>query len=344
MAYTTIDDSEAYFQVKLWSGNSSTQALTFDGETDMEPTWVWGKQRGGTQHHQLCDQVRGANKMLFTSSDDNEESDSDILNSFDSNGFTVGYQDQLNDTGQTYVAWCWKGGGSGSSNSEGDITATVSADTTAGFSLMKFTGNGSTSQSVGHGLNGTPALWMIKNLTDDETDLTMYFEGTDRIKLTTAENMEQNYLMSANSTTITTPSDAGNTWGNTASKNYLIWAWQNVQGFSKFGNYTGTGNANGAFVYLGFKPAMVMIKGYNTENWHIYDNKRDLGNPTDKALQPNSNSQTEFTETGVLDFLSNGFKLGVSGSGHNGGSTEYLYWAFAEAPFVNSNGVPCNAR
>ena len=89
---------------------------------------------------------------------------------------------------------------------------------------------------------------------------------------------------------------------------------------------------------------MVMIKGYNTENWHIYDNKRDLGNPTDKALQPNSNSQTEFTETGVLDFLSNGFKLGVSGSGHNGGSTEYLYWAFAEAPFVNSNGVPCNAR
>ena len=103
--YTTIDDSEAYFQVKLWSGNSSTQAITFDGETDMEPTWVWGKQRGGTQHHQLCDQVRGANKMLFTSSDDNEESDSDILNSFDSNGFTVGYQDQLNDTGQTYVAW-----------------------------------------------------------------------------------------------------------------------------------------------------------------------------------------------------------------------------------------------
>ena len=344
MAYTTIDDSEAYFQVKLWSGNSSTQALTFDGETDMEPTWVWGKQRGGTQHHQLCDQVRGANKMLFTSSDDNEESDSNILNSFNTDGFTVGSQDQLNDTGQNYVAWCWKGGGSGSSNSEGDITATVSADTTAGFSLIKFTGNGSTSQSVGHGLNGTPKLWMIKNLTDDSTDLTMYFEGTDRIKLTTSETMEQNYLMSASSTTITTPSDAGATWGNTASKDYLIWAWQNVQGFSKFGNYVGNGNTNGTYVYLGFSPAMVMIKGYNTENWHIYDNKRDVGNPTDKALQPNSNTQTEFTETNVLDFLSNGFKLGLSGSGHNGSGTEYLYWAFAESPFVNSKGVPNNAR
>ena len=161
----------------------------------MSPSFVWGKQRSGTQSHQLCDAVRGANKMLFSNSSDNELGDSDILNSFDSNGFTLGYQDQLNDTGATYVGWCWKAGGSGSSNSEGDITATVSADTTGGFSLMKFAGNGSTSQSIGHGLNGTPAFWMIKNLTDDSTDFTIYWKGTDRIKLNTQEVMEQNYLM-----------------------------------------------------------------------------------------------------------------------------------------------------
>ena len=156
MAYTTVDDSEAYFQAKIWNGNSSTQAITFDGETDMSPSLVWGKQRSGTQSHQICDAVRGANKILMSNNGDNELGDSDILNSFDSNGFTLGYQDQLNDTGATYVAWSWKAGGSGSSNSEGDITATVSADTTGGFSIMKFTGNCSTSQSFGHGLNGTP--------------------------------------------------------------------------------------------------------------------------------------------------------------------------------------------
>jgi len=345
MAYTTIDNPELYFQNKIWNGNSSIQYFTLEGDEKKQPDFVWGKQRSGTQNHQLCDVVRGANKILMSNNGDNELGDSDILNSFDSNGFTLGYQDQLNDTGATYVAWCWKAGGSGSSNSEGDITATVSASTTAGFSLIKFQGNGSTSQSVGHGLNGTPAFWMIKNLTDDDTDFTMYWKGTDRIKLNTQEVMEQNYLMSASSTTITTPSEAGATWGNTASKDYMVWVWQELQGFSKFGKYVGNGNADGPFVYTGFRPAMVIVKNFSagSTDWIITDNKRGAFNPAGERLYPNLNN-AEDASGDYFNYLSNGFKFNENVNLWNTSGATYFYMAFAEAPFVNSKGVPNNAR
>ncbi len=341
--YTQIDNPELYFQVKTYTGNGSTQAITLDGDENMQPDFVWCKKRNSAQNHGACDSVRGVQKVVYFDLDAAQATDANSVTAFGTDGFTLGSSGDFNQSSDTYVGWCWKAGGSGSSNSEGDITATVSASTTAGFSLIKFTGNGSTSQSVGHGLNGTPKLWMIKNLTDSSTDFTMYFKGTDRIKLNTAEAMEQNYLMSANSTTVTTPSEAGSTWGNTASKDYMVWVWQELQGFSKFGTYVGNGSTNGPYVHLGFRPAFVIVKDASaTANWGMIDNKRDGYNSSNQQLEPNDSDAEDNNQP--FDILSNGFKLRTADGDFNVSGRTHIFIAFAESPFVNSNGVPNNAR
>jgi len=347
-AYTTIDDPEAYFQTApLWTGNGSTRSITLGGDTDMQPDLVWIQNRGGTYASPIFDSVRGATKFVETADTNAENTESDSLTGFNSDGFALGADSSSyvnrSSSPNTYAAWCWKAGGSGSSNSEGDITATVSADTTGGFSIMKFTGNGSNSQSIGHALNGTPAFWMIKNLTDDGVDITIYWKGTDRIKLNTTEVMEQNYLMSASSTTLTTPSNAA--WvGGVSGKDYIIWAWQQLQGYSQFGNYKGNGNADGTFIYTGFRPAFFMLKSSSAagEDWRICDNKRDPENVMDRTLKPNTTGAE--ADADVMDFCSNGVKLRTTDGGVNYSGRTYIYMAFAEAPFVNSEGVPCNAR
>jgi len=192
-------------------------------------------------------------------------------------------------------------------------------------------------------LNGTPTFWGVKNLTDDGVDFTCYLKGTDRIKLTTTEVMEQNYLMSASSTLLTTPSNAS--WvGGVSGKDYIMYAWQQLQGYSRFGNFVGNGNASGQYIHLGFRPAFFMLKSSSAagEDWRICDNKRDPENVMDRTLKPNL-SDAE-ADADVMDFCSNGVKLRTTDGGVNYNGRTYIYLAFAEAPFVNSKGVPCNAR
>ena len=342
MAYTTIDNPELYFQVKTYSGTGSSNTITLDGSEDMQPDLTWIKSRSHTYSHVWRDAVRGANSFATNNTNKQYSSGTEIT-SFNSDGFTLGTDSGVNNGSHTFVSWNWKADGSGSSNSEGDITATVSANTTSGFSIMKFTGNGSHSQSIGHGLNGTPTFWGVKNLTDDGVDFTCYLKGTDRIKLNTTEVMEQNYLMSASSTLLTTPSNAS--WvGGVSGKDYIMYAWQQLQGYSRFGNFVGNGNASGQYIHLGFRPAFFMLKSSSAagEDWRICDNKRDPENVMDRTLKPNL-SDAE-ADADVMDFCSNGVKLRTTDGGVNYNGRTYIYLAFAEAPFVNSKGVPCNAR
>ena len=350
MAYTTINNPELYFQTKLYTGNDSSNAITLDGDANMQPDLIWIKNRGDGQNSFVVDSVRGASVYLETDSDDVDTSASGAFTSFNSDGFTLtGSGGRQNANSHTYVAWCWNTqGGSGTSNTSGTTnTTSTSVGQTQGFSISTYTGTGSAA-TIGHGLGAAPEVIIVKKRTPSDDHWFNYHKvigNGKRLLLSNnvAEATSSSYWADTtpSSTVYSVSTNGGN---NESSHTYVAYCWRSIQGFSKMGDYTGTGNVNGAFVYTGFKPAMVIIKGNNTENWHIYDNKRNVGNPTDQALQPNSPSQTEFTETNVLDFLSNGFKLGVSGSGHNGSGVQYIYMAWAEAPLVNSNGVPTTAK
>ena len=343
MAYTTINKSTDYFNTTLWTGDgNSTQNITGTG---FNADWIWLKGRSGAGDHQLYDKVRGVQKMIISNGTNAESTNSIGLQTFGSDGFTMG--SDMTGSGSTFVSWNWLANGAGSSNTEGDITATVSANTTSGFSIIKFTSAGSVSQTYGHGLNGTPKLWIIKDTSQSSNNWQVYYNGTDRLKLDTTEATSTTaaYLMSANATTITTPSNSDSAWGNGNGVNYITYAFQEIQGFSKFGQYEGNGNTDGSFVYTGFKPAFVMMKGIDSggsDNWNLCDNKRVGYNAANWRLYPNATAGENTTS--LVDLLSNGFKLRVSSTDVNADAKTYIYMAFAEAPLVGSNNVPANAR
>ena len=343
MAYTTINKSTDYFNTTLWTGDgNSTQNITGTG---FNADWIWLKGRSGAGDHQLYDKVRGVQKMIISNGTNAESTNSIGLQTFGSDGFTMG--SDMTGSGSTFVSWNWLANGAGSSNTEGDITATVSANTTSGFSIIKFTSAGSVSQTYGHGLNGTPKLWIIKDTSQSSNNWQVYYNGTDRLKLDTTEATSTTaaYLMSANATTITTPSNSDSAWGNGNGVNYITYAFQEIQGFSKFGQYEGNGNTDGSFVYTGFKPAFVMMKGIDSggsDNWNTCDNKRVGYNAANWRLYPNATAGEN--STSLVDLLSNGFKLRVSSTDVNADAKTYIYMAFAEAPLVGSNNVPANAR
>ena len=338
MAYTTIDDSEAYFQVKLYTGVASSQgdgtntAHTLDGDTDMQPDLIWIKNRDGTDWHDLTDSVRGATKSIFTNVNDIEDTSATSLISFNSDGFNVGSSDQVNDASDKYVAWCWK------------------ESVTAGFDIIAYTGTGSV-MNVSHNLSAVPDFFAIKNLEVDQAwrvyhqDMTiadpysarMVF-SEDGAPSTSALGLDAD----PTSSVININDDTGTT--NASDEDMIVYAWAEKQGFSKFGSYSGNGNADGSFIYTGFRPAFVMIKRDNAAGrWNIMDNKRLGYNAFNPRLYPDEAEAEDDTET-PLDILSNGFKLRATSQYINHASGTYVYAAFAEAPFVNSNGVPCNAR
>jgi hypothetical protein len=345
MAYTTIDKSSLHFNAKLWNGNSTTNtAITGVG---FQPDFVWLKQRTGTQNHQLLDAIRGANNCLFSNLDNAAVQDTEILNSFDSDGYTLGYQDQSNDTGATYVGWNWKANGAGSANTNGSINTTAtSANTTAGFSIVKYTGTGSNA-TIGHGLGSVPSVVLVKK-TSGTGDWIGYFKSlgnTKNARLNTTDAADTNSTV-WNSTTPTSSVFSVGTFGETngSGATFAAYCFAEKKGFSKFGSYTGNGNNDGAFIYTGFKPAWVMVKRTNTaEGWYIIDNKRTGFNEANYALIAQANG-TEETGTNRINLLSNGFKATTSNTAVNGSGDSYIFMAFAEAPLVGSNNVPATAR
>ena len=346
MAYTTIDKPTDHFNTKLYTGTGSSHAVSGIG---FQPDWVWIKCRDDSHNHQVFDVVRGVHKRMRTDTDGAETESSESLKSFDSDGFTLGTQANVNASASgdnSFVSWNWLAGGSASSNTDGDITSSVSANTTAGFSIVSYTATGS-GTTVGHGLGAIPKAYFLKNRAS--ASWVCYFEAIGNTKflqldLTNAAGTASE-AFNDTSPTSSVFSVGSDTTGNANSNNYIAYVFAEKQGYSKIGSYTGNGNANGTFVYTGFRPAWILLKQSSTSGagWRIHDNKRGIsGNPEDETLYASANN-AESTGRDV-DFLSNGFKLRTdSGDGNSSGST-YIYMAFAESPFVNSNGVPCNAR
>jgi len=351
MAYTTIDNSELYFQTKLYTGNGGTQAITFDGSENMQPDWVWVKDRDTSGYnHVLNDSVRGVTKYLRSNLTNAEATITDAITSFDNDGFTLGSDASNGESNRNtinYVSWNWKAGGSASSNGDGDITSSVSANTTAGFSIVSYTGNGSVGATVGHGLSSAPEMVITKD-RNASYPWGVYHIGLDAtspedkyIELdSTAPAADFNYWNDTkpSNTVVTLGSSAANT---TNGNNIIMYCFHSVKGYSKFGSFTGNGNADGTFVYTGFKPAFIIEKlSSGTGSWLIYDNKRNGINGDNHYFYADG-SDAELT-TQLIDITSNGFKHRHAGGANSSGTS--IYMAFAEAPLVNSSGIPNNAR
>ena len=347
MAYTTIDDPTIYFNTVTYTGNGGSQSVTGVG---FEPDLVWLKSRSLSQSHFWSDVIRGAGKVLISNNNDAEQNFSANFTALSSDGYTLANgTNGFNASSATYVSWNWKAGGSASSNSDGSITSSVSANTTAGFSIVSYTGTGSAA-TIGHGLGVKPDAIIVKNR--EATENWMVYQKTldasapeDYYILLNGSAVRVNEATTWNDTAPTTSlftvgsHDATNKSGVT----YIAYCFAEKQGYSKFGSFVGNGNANGPFIYTGFKPAWVMIKANDSENWIIFDNKRPGYNLTDALLKPNL-SNAESTSGVKFDMLSNGFKVRVNDAEGNGNGNTNFYFAFAESPFVNSNGIPNNAR
>ena len=343
MAYTTINKSSDYFNTKLYTGNGSTQSVTGVG---FQPDWTWIKSRTTTNSHALYDVVRGATKTLKSNTTGAEVTSSQSLTSFDIDGFSVGSDGQENGSGRNYASWNWLASNTTASNTDGSITSTVSANTTSGFSIVKYVGNASAGATIGHGLGVVPKVMIVKSLSGaynwgvyhaslGSHTKYLYLDATNAVA-TDSGNFDNvptssTFLVGSNNTV------------NKSGDNYIAYCFAEKKGFSKFGSYVGNGNADGTFVYTGFKPAMVIIKRTNTAaNWVIFDNKRGAYNSNSPELQPNT-SAAEAAVTDRFDFVSNGIKF-RSSSYPNGSGNSFIYMAFAEAPLVGTNNIPCTAR
>jgi len=339
--YTTIDDPAEYFETLIWTGDGNTpRSLT---GLDFQPNMIWSKRRDDAAGHNLLDSVRGAgaNAELCPSSAGIEGANAaetyGYLSAFTSDGFTVteGSSDNAywNNSSATYVAWNWK------------------ESATAGFDIVSYTGNGS-ARTISHSLSAVPKFIIVKNRESAE-NWRLYHAGIASDAETDEIYLDLNYA----------PVDTDSAWNDTAptssvfsvgtnhgvnkdTEGHIAYLFADVQGFSKFGKYTGNGNVDAPFLFCGFRPAFLMIKRTDTtSNWVIFDNKRGSYNEINNSLYPNSTG-AEDTDTSLddVDFVSNGVKIREDSPNINADGGTYVFMAFVEAPFVNSNGVPCNAR
>jgi len=345
MAYITFQPSD-YFSATTYTGNGSASTALTTGT--FQPDWVWFKNRGTTEAHLLMDAVRGATKYIQTASTAVEGTSSDKISAFTSTGVTLGSGAETNENSQPLVCWSWKANGAGSANTDGSINTTAtSANTTAGFSIVKYTGTGSNA-TIGHGLGVAPKMIIVKNLTDARSWGVYHAslgatQGIDLDGTGAAGSASSYWNDTAPTTSVFSIGTANNTG---AAQTYVAYCFAEKTGFSKFGSYVGNGNTDGAFVYTGFKPAFVMLKYASPSggvgNWGIHDSKRDVDNPVQKGLIANSTAIEDSHD--FMDILSNGFKLKSTSSNRNENGSTYIFMAFAEAPLVGSNNTPATAR
>ena len=352
MAYTTIDNGEEHFNTVTYTGTGSSRSIT---GLEFGPDWVWIKRRNGAYSHYLYDSTRGTGKQLYAEKTDAEATDNTEVTAFNSDGFSLGSGSGTNENTNTQVAWCWKAnGGTTSSNSNGTITSTVQANTTAGFSIITYTGNFTDNQTIGHGLSQAPEALIIKNRDTGSTSWVIYHEGLnfptkDLIYFNTnaANDHDPTFNNTAPSSSVITM--GAYSFNNRSGDSHVCYAFHSVKGYSKFGKYTGniTSGSDGVFVYTGFKPAWLMVKSDSNagQEWVIFDNKRDSFNQMDAWLYANATTAEDSTgDERDVDFLSNGFKFRNAGGPTSYSGRTYIYFAFAEHPFVSSKGVPTTAR
>ncbi len=340
MAYSTINKSTDYFNTKLYTGNGSARSITGVG---FQPDWCWFKNRSTTNGHSIFDAVRGATKNIISNSNGAESTSSNGLTAFASDGFSVGTDGDVNGNGNNIVSWNWKANGAGSANTDGSISSTVSANTTAGFSIVKWTGNGSTA-TIGHGLGVAPSVIIVKNYSASMNWIS-YWKALGANKY--LEFNLGNAVGTGAEWNSTSPTSSVFSVGNTGSgnqngANLIAYCFAEKTGYSKFGSYVGNGNADGTFVYTGFKPAFLMVKRTDTaDTWIMYDNKRIGYNPNNYFLQANSNAAESSSDR--FDLLSNGFKPRYDWTPINASGGTYIYMAFGQS-IVGSNNIPATAR
>ena len=357
MAYTDIDDPTAYFQTKIYTGSDNgalTQVVTNDGNSDLQPDWIWIKRRNSTANHSITDTVRGLTIGLSTSTTAAEVDDDFGVTAVGSDGFSVrentSAQGQVN-TG-TLVAWQWKAGTSFTNDASGtgigSIDSTGSVNTDAGFSIVSFTGTGSNG-TIKHGLNSALSIIIVKGR--DFVDNWMMFHsslgGGKKLKFNlTGAEITSSEAWNNTSPTSSVFSVGIDGEGNNNGSAMIAYCFAEKKGYSKFSSYVGNGNANGTFIYTGFKPAFCMVHRSSAagENWLILDNKRDSFNPQDSSIYPNLNNAEDADGADYFDFVSNGMKVRTTNGGTNTSGATYIYMAFAENPFVTSTGVPATAR
>jgi hypothetical protein len=346
MAFTTINKSTNYFNSKLWTGTGSTNALTGVG---FQPDFTWIKSRSDSLSHALFDAVRGTTKVLNSNANSAEYTNTDTLTAFGTDGFTVGSNTGVNANGETRVAWNWKAGTTSIPSGSSTAPTAVSINATAGFGIYEYTGTGYTGRTLAHGLNSAPKMMIVKRLNSTR-DWGVYHSS-----LANTEYLELNN---------TTAEQTGNWWGNTTptssliylgndgatnggSDPFIMYAFSDVQGYSKFSSYVGNGDSDGPFIYTGFKPAFFLVKrSSDAETWLMYDNKRLGYNAYNNPLQADSaNSESTGNGTNMeIDLLSNGIKIRGTVNATNSSGSTYIYMAFAEAPLVGTNNIPANAR
>jgi len=327
----------AQFNTVLYTGNGSTQSISGVGH---QPDWVWIKNRATTDNHVLTDAVRGATIQSGSNLTGAEVTNDDGLTAFASDGFAIGDDVEVNTNSEAYVSWNWKANGSGSTNTVGSLDAVVSANAAAGFSIVTYTGNGS-AQSIGHGLSKDLEFLVVKNRDANASWVVqvsttvndyMYLNGTDGIQQSSIFGLD-----------ITRSNDGtfyygGPNYMGANGVDYLAYCFHSIEGYSKIGFYTGNGSADGPMVNTGFKPAWLMIKNTsNAQDWILFDNKRDPFNVTQQFLYPNLSNAEAAGGAGVIDLLSNGFKLRNAGTrNRNYNGDVYLFMAFADSPFKSA--------
>ncbi len=337
----TITDPGKHFKTVLYTGSGSARAVTGVG---FKPDLVWIKKRSTAGDHKLIDSVRGAGLILESNTTDIEGDETGNFSGFSNDGFdlTATTAGAWNESPYSYVAWCWKAGGPAVTNTDGSLTTQVSVNQDAGFSIGTFTGDVANTHTIGHGLGKVPSMIIVKERTGN-SGWAVYHKARGNTKVsylnfTDAEYTETGDTSSWNATDPTSSVFYVGRNGATNDNTLVFYAWAEIAGFSKFGSYLGNGNADGPFVYCGFKPAWVLIKktdGSGTENWRLFDSSRCPTNQNNIHLLPSS-ANAESTETG-MDFLSNGFKLRHADAHQNQNGTTYIFAAFAESPFQTAN-------
>ena len=339
---TVATAANKYFDATLYTGNGTTQSITNSGS--MKPDWVWLKARSNAYTHVLVDSIRGTDKVLFSpsTSAENNTNPTEDFTAFNSNGFSVGTPISFNSTnasGATIVAWQWRASNAAAvTNTAGTISSQVSANPTSGFSIVTYTGNATSSQTVGHGLGTTPTFFILKSRGIQVWNVYSLAGGIIgntilQLNTTDAAVTGGNINLTASPTTIGFGSASQ---VNGSGVGFVAYVFAPVDGYSAFGSYTGNGSTDGTFVYTGFRPKFILRKWTDGSNqWVIFDTSRDTHNVASKSLYPNLTNAEE-TIYNLTDILSNGFKMRTTDNSVNGSGGTYIYMAFAEHPFKNS--------
>ena len=340
-AQTDDDFPQKNFNVVTFTGNGSTNAVTGLG---FQPDLIWGFTRDGSQSKRVIDSTRGGASRIYSDLQDAADTSNTAISAFGADGFTAAGGYFNNDSGKECGAWCWRAnGGTTSSNSSGDITSTVQANQAAGFSIITYSGNGSSGATIGHGLSSKPEWIIVKNLSDSggTSHWTLYHVTPGATEYTTFTDSA--FTANSGFWNNTEPTSTLITLGNNnrvngSGKNYVCYAWHGVEGYSKFSSFIGNGSTDGPFIYTGFRPRLFFIKRDSTTNWYILDTARDINNPITTLLAWD-NSQTESTigSTNNFDVVSNGLKIRTSGSGLNGSGAAFYYGAWGDVPFKYNN-------